>query len=296
MPPAPTTQQMGEKHEKYLAELNGGRKTRSSGNQWNDQADGYNHPDDPFSWRWDGKSTKGKQIAITLAMVEKIIEQAGDHRPMIALRWYGNDALTQILADWIAVQASDWSEVLASAREAESLRARLQELETAPAVDGSGLTGENERLRARNQELEEGVAAALRDIDGVQSELAITRGQMQAQVEEIERLRQNTAQAAEPGGGGGGGGQPASSVPDYVPALPWVIISQMGGVITVVRYGPEGARTEGLAQTAVVERSMNSGNRPRIVLDNLRVPNASLYVNGNLVARACESRQDLEFG
>jgi hypothetical protein len=268
MPPSPATQRMGELHEEYLAELNGGRKTRSSGNQWADQGDGYNHHDDPFAFNWDGKSTKGKQIAVTLGMIQTQIENAQGERPMLGLRWYGTEDLREVTADWIAVQASDWGEVLETAREAAG-------------------------LRERNRELEEAIQAAATDAGSAVSQLSMASGQIQAMQEEIDQLRaQVQVQAAGPAGVQ----RVTRAVPDYVPGLPWVIINQQGGVTTVVRYGPDGARTEGIARTVVVERSIGHGNRPRIILDNLVVPRGSLYADGKLVARACQDDQDLEFG
>jgi hypothetical protein len=101
---------MGDAHEGFLAKLFGGRQSRGSGNQWREPADGrHNHHDD-YAFAWDGKSTQGASIAITRAMVDKIIEQAGGERPMIGLRWYDNYAL-DVAYDWVAVRAVDLSEM-----------------------------------------------------------------------------------------------------------------------------------------------------------------------------------------
>ena len=127
MPPKPPAQQMGELHEVYLADVNGGRKSRASGSQWDDQGDGRNGHDGPFAFCWDGKSTRGQQIAVTLAMIAKIREQAQGERPQIGLRWYGNDLLDKIAEDWVAVQAEDWRELLEAGRQ-------WAELQRQPAI------------------------------------------------------------------------------------------------------------------------------------------------------------------
>lgn len=124
---------MGELHEIYLAEIFGGRKSRGSGNQWDDPADGRNdHTTTPFAFAWDGKSTTGTSITITEAMIEKIRDQAGGERPAIGLRWYGNQALTLVDEDWVLITAADMEELLAEARASASTEgaspAELREL------------------------------------------------------------------------------------------------------------------------------------------------------------------------
>ena len=148
MPPKPPAQQMGELHEVYLADVNGGRKSRASGSQWDDQGDGRNGHDGPFAFCWDGKSTRGQQIAVTLAMIAKIREQAQGERPQIGLRWYADDALSKVLADWVAVQGADWEEVLDAAR-------KWAELESHPAlIAAAGGTVSPEELEHFGADLE----------------------------------------------------------------------------------------------------------------------------------------------
>jgi hypothetical protein len=101
---------MGHAHEVYLAKLFGGRMSRGSGNQWREPADGRHNHHDPYALAWDGKSTEGRSISITRAMVEKIIEQAGGERPMLGLRFYANHAL-DVAHDWVAIRAVDLAEM-----------------------------------------------------------------------------------------------------------------------------------------------------------------------------------------
>src|SRR5690348_13915581 len=137
MPPTPPTQQMGERHEKDVAEALGMVTTPGSGNG-KDKGDAHHHHDTPFAFRMDAKSTKGKQIAVTLAMLEKLREQAGGERPALPLRWYANEALTKVAEDWIAVTLMDFSELVADARDWAALLARLA---LAWPVDSPPITG-----------------------------------------------------------------------------------------------------------------------------------------------------------
>jgi hypothetical protein len=108
---------MAELHEEYLAEVFGGRKTRGSGSQWQDQGDGHNNRlTTEFAFGWDGKSTLGKGITVDRAMLEKIREQAGGERPAIGLRFYGTEDLKQVDEDWVAITAADLAELLEAAR------------------------------------------------------------------------------------------------------------------------------------------------------------------------------------
>lgn len=109
---------MARLHEEYLAELFGGRKSRGSGSQWQDPADGRNNrlTEVEFAFAWDGKSTAGLGVTIDLKMIAKIREQAGGERPALGLRWYGTEDLQRVTEDWVAVQAADFAEMLAGAR------------------------------------------------------------------------------------------------------------------------------------------------------------------------------------
>jgi hypothetical protein len=110
--------EMGDLHEKFLAELNDGIKSKASGSQWTDQGDGRNNRlTQPFAFCWDGKSTCGQGITLTRTMIEKIREQAAGERPMFGLRWYASERLDEVAEDWVAIPADEWREVLESGRE-----------------------------------------------------------------------------------------------------------------------------------------------------------------------------------
>ena len=118
-----TTRDMSDRHEDFLVDLLGGRKTRGSGNQFANPMDGrHNRYDDAMAFAWDGKSTLGNSIGVTRAMWEKAQEQALGERPMIALRWYLNERLTDAI-DLIAIDANDFAELLDLAREGARARA-----------------------------------------------------------------------------------------------------------------------------------------------------------------------------
>jgi hypothetical protein len=291
MPANPNTQRMAELHEIYLAdEVFGGTKTKASGSQWTDPADGANHHDEPFAFRWDGKSTRGRQIAVTQEMITKICEQAGGERPALAFRWYGNDALTQVLQDWVAVKGADFAELLEAARESMRLRAELE----------------------NTREAHEEALEALRVMRDCLSLVVAERDHY--------RTKANAAGATGSGGfagtagaaGGGGGGSPVNfrnvtvdldsgrQVPEYIPRLPWTIVNQvhLPGRIEIggVHYDAAGHQQPFKARSVIVERSLGSGNRPRLVVNDSRVSNGDLYVDGVLRARVADDQPQIEVG
>lgn len=102
---------MSDKHEDFLAELFGGRKTRGSGNQWRDPMDGkHNRKTEPYAFAWDGKATLAKSHTVTLDMIKKAREQSGGDEPMLALRWYANENL-DVLEDWVLVSPHKLAEM-----------------------------------------------------------------------------------------------------------------------------------------------------------------------------------------
>jgi hypothetical protein len=104
---------MGDTHEVFLADLFGGRQTRGSGNQWRDPMDGHtSRKHQRFAFSWDGKSTLAKSIGVSREMWAKAREQAGGNRPMLGLRFYGNEAL-EVDKDLVVVDAHDFAEMLA---------------------------------------------------------------------------------------------------------------------------------------------------------------------------------------
>jgi hypothetical protein len=107
-----TTRAMSDKHEEYLAELFGGRRTRGSGNQFNNQMDGRTHRKDvEFAFAWDGKSTHGESVGVSREMWTKAVEQSHHERPMLALRWYDTDRL-DVGLDLVVITAEDMAELL----------------------------------------------------------------------------------------------------------------------------------------------------------------------------------------
>lgn len=114
-----TTRDMSDAHEKYLVGLLGGRRTKGSGNQFQNPMDGrHNRYEDALAFAWDGKSTLGKSVSVTLEMWEKAVEQSLSERPMLALRWYHNERLTEA-TDLLVVSADDFAELLDLARRAQ---------------------------------------------------------------------------------------------------------------------------------------------------------------------------------
>jgi hypothetical protein len=292
---------MSDKHEEHCAEVFGGRKHKASGSQWDEQADGSNAHDLEFAFRWDGKATLAKSHTITLDMLAKLKDQSHGERPALPLCWYASTSL-DFGELWTLVQDDDLTELLEIARETE-------------------------QLRERNRELEEGLQAALRDVEQMGTQASMASGEIQALQEQVDALRRQvgTSPAGGAGGGGsvgasgsagssntaslGGGGTVSSAyarhaarppVPEYVPMLPWVVINQFDvgshRHTDVTRYAIDGARTSGTADTVVVERSLGAANRPRLIVDGIRVPNGSLYASGRLKTLACESRPDIEVG
>lgn len=110
-----TTREMSDAHEAFLATVIDGKIQPGSGNQFNGQMDVRNNPRVFFPIAVDGKSTFGKTVSVTIAMVEKAREQALDLVPAIGLRWYADETLRHV-EDWIAIPASDFAELLAHAR------------------------------------------------------------------------------------------------------------------------------------------------------------------------------------
>jgi hypothetical protein len=256
-----TTARMGELHEEHLAEINGGRKSRSSGNQWHDAADGRNSRDDPFNFAWDGKSTLGKGITITLDMIAKIREQAGGERPEIGLRWYKTGDLTQVAEDWIAVRDVDFEEMKIAATAYEAARPRIE----AALGDLGRLGTENERLsRALGQALEtvrvmreeaaKGAPDLTRVVPGFVPSLPWTT------VHFMTDPGDNTRKVVHAG----------------------------------VRYLDDGAQVPFEVNSVRVERT--AGNRPRLIVNDVVVRNGDLYQQGALVARVWADKPGQEIG
>lgn len=121
-----TTRNMSDAHEIALVDALGGRRTRGSGNQPANPMDGrHNRYTDDLAFAWDGKSTLGKSIGVTLEMIRKARDQALGERPMLALRWYATERLA-VAEDWVAVTLDDFQELLHGARQARLMREFLE--------------------------------------------------------------------------------------------------------------------------------------------------------------------------
>lgn len=111
-----TNKRMGDKHEDFMHQLLGGRKTRGSGNQWQNPADGrHSRYETLYAFAWDGKSTLGKSVSITRSMLSKIKEQASPEIPMIGVRFYNPEAGERALKvdeDWVLVPLDTFAEIL----------------------------------------------------------------------------------------------------------------------------------------------------------------------------------------
>jgi hypothetical protein len=106
---------MGDTHEDFLVALFGGRQTRGSGNQWHNPMDGRQSSRQvTYAFAWDGKSTLGKSVGVSLEMWGKAREQAHGERPMVALRWYANERL-EVKQDLVVIDAHDFAEILEAA-------------------------------------------------------------------------------------------------------------------------------------------------------------------------------------
>ena len=112
----PTTRQMSDAHELFLAEILGAERTRGSGNQFVAQMD-VRHPDGAWRWAADGKSTFGNSIGVTRAMWDKAVEQSHGRRTLLPLRWYapGDNRLTPVL-DLVVVDLHDFAEMVQELR------------------------------------------------------------------------------------------------------------------------------------------------------------------------------------
>lgn len=110
-----TTRDMSDRHEDFLAETFGGRRTPGSGNQFHRQMDVRDAPDVPYALAWDGKSTHAASVSVTKAMWDKARLQAAGEIPALALRWYADARLT-VVRDLVVLDAHDFAEILEAAR------------------------------------------------------------------------------------------------------------------------------------------------------------------------------------
>lgn len=268
MPPTPPTARMGELHEIHLAEINRGRKSTSSGNQWDDPNDGRNHHDDPFAFSWDGKSTKGKSIGVSLEMLAKIREQAGPERPQLGLRWYGDEMLSSVLEDWIAIPDVDFEEMKIAATAYEAARPKIE-----------AALGDLDRLGTENERLAQRLAAALETIRELREAATKTPADPGRVIPGyIPRLPWTMVHMM--------------TRPEALPALtsPRSALDPEPGYRTFTfgaRYDADGAQHLFDVSTVRIERSM--GNRPRLFVNDTIVRDGDLYRDGIMQVRVCES-------
>lgn len=328
MPPKLPTQQMGELHERALAESFSARKTTSSGNQWHDQGDVRNKHDLPFAFCLDGKSTLGKSITVTLEMIAKIREQAQGERPGFGLRWYGTTDLKTVLEDFVLLQLADVEEMLSAARAFVELQAAIGGDLTAESVND--LLADAQRQQAELATVQgnlESARATIRELSAIQGEMET----LQADLEEERRRRlaqqaqlDQLAGAAQTLRDGGldslrghiieltaerdrykslaeGREHPYGStpaVPGFVPRLPWTVIHivRTGGsqVRSGIYYSPQGYQTSFTIGEVRIERT--ALNRPKLMVNDVRVRDGDLYVDGVLQARASSDRSIAEKG
>lgn len=107
-------QRMAEMHEDYLARtLPGARRTRASGSQFNDQTDvRQDRRDRLMAFAFDAKATLNRSASVKLADWDKVVEQAHHEQPGLALRFYADESLTQVLADLVVIRAEDFAALL----------------------------------------------------------------------------------------------------------------------------------------------------------------------------------------
>lgn len=119
----PTTRDLSDKHEAWLADLLDGRITRGSGSTFADQMDGKNdRHTQHYALAWDGKATQSRSVGVSREMWGKAVQQSHGLTPALALRFYGPGyGLTPEL-DLIAVEANDFAALLADARAYQAIK------------------------------------------------------------------------------------------------------------------------------------------------------------------------------
>lgn len=142
----PSTRDMSDKHEEFLADLLDGRRTKGSGSHWRDQMDGKNDQrEQPHALAWDGKATQAASVSISREMWLKACEQSSGLIPSIAIRFYGKGFGLKPELDLIALEANDFAAILADAR-----LAQVRQLESA-SVAGMLRDVQQEERHARHR-------------------------------------------------------------------------------------------------------------------------------------------------
>jgi hypothetical protein len=110
---------MAELHEAWFAKLFAGIQHPGSGNHPANQADGRrSYYRFGMGWVWDCKSTLAASISVTMAAWDKLTEQVGLDHPLMPLRLYLNNRLTECV-DLVVMKPEDLIEVLELLEEAE---------------------------------------------------------------------------------------------------------------------------------------------------------------------------------
>lgn len=109
-------QQMGDAHERDIAEWIEGVQQKASGSQWQAQMDVINDERMPFALAADGKATLGKSISITRDMWQKAVGQTFNKIPTIWLRFYRDESLREVSTDLVVIECRDFLEMLEAAR------------------------------------------------------------------------------------------------------------------------------------------------------------------------------------
>jgi hypothetical protein len=149
----PDNHDMADLHEKDIADALGGTRTRASGAVWFDKGDGRagDHLDTEFAWAWDCKATAGKSIAVSRAMLAKLVTEAHGERPLLPLRFYNDDRGGHD-PDWVVVLLDDFLELLERLAHATSAAAELKGKLAAAGREKRGLEHEVERLQGLLEE------------------------------------------------------------------------------------------------------------------------------------------------
>lgn len=112
---------MSKDHEADICERLGARPSRGSGNQFNTPMDGRQHRLlRRFAFAFDGKATRGESIGVGRRMWAKAVDQAGGERPMLALRFYRNDRLSEYDPDLAVISMDDLLELIEAAEANDS--------------------------------------------------------------------------------------------------------------------------------------------------------------------------------
>ena len=310
-----------KRHETDVAERLGGRKTRGSGSQWHDKGDGRNEHFGSFPFAWDCKSTQRQSISVTLAMLEKIIEEAHGDRPALPLRFYSNARL-DVAQDWIVVKLDDFTEILETARRAhgavhielpehltdeqvEEFRQQISEAlaggvywQPRPAGDPDlvmalGRTQQAEaRAVARAELAEENVAALQRQLDEARAQLApppeVQLIPATFTEEDKQRLRdeilRELAGENEPVGLVDEIEQPPGMAAwELPPRVPWTVIRTEGRRHAGVHWNAMGHPAA--FEVTEVRTEPTSSTTERLMVNNQVVRAGDLYIDGRLRLR-----------